>query len=71
LGKNGLEPFTGWIFLTASTIGLVILIPRWCGFASSYLPKYTKPITPTASFLTGKNPSKGTRFLTSQTNKVL
>ena len=38
LGKNGLEPFTGWIFLTASTIGLVILIIKW--LKSKELPSF-------------------------------
>jgi drug/metabolite transporter (DMT)-like permease len=38
LGKNGLEPFTGWIFLTASTIGLVILIIKWV--KSKEIPSY-------------------------------
>lgn len=28
LGKNGLEPFTGWIFLTAGTLGLLVWIYR-------------------------------------------
>jgi len=28
LGNNGLEPFTGWIFLTAGTLGLLVWIYR-------------------------------------------
>jgi drug/metabolite transporter (DMT)-like permease len=29
LGNNGLEPFTGWIFLTAGTLGLLVWIYRF------------------------------------------
>jgi drug/metabolite transporter (DMT)-like permease len=42
LGKNGLEPFTGWIFLTASMIGFTILLVKF--LKTRKLPSYKAAI---------------------------
>lgn len=42
LGQNGLEPFTGWIFLTASSIGLIVLLIKF--FKTRKLPSYKAAI---------------------------
>ena len=42
LGTNGLEPFTGWIFLTASSIGVIVLMIKFV--KTRKLPSYKAAI---------------------------